>query len=200
MTEKLRNSRLAAGFPRVSSSFQPARCRHPFGPRECSKVMRCLLHPLLHPRTIPIGESHLTMMCCIRYGAEDQRGRLLSSSHRLIVSSFHVSSAHRLIVSSSHLLLTAVTSSSSHCRHIVAFSHLHIISSPHTTNSVSQSHRLIVSSSHLLIVPSSSTINNSSSPHRPFVSSTHRHTVTSSQLRIISSPSHTIARPHRLVV
>ena len=138
-------------------------------------------------------------MYCIRYGAEDQRGRLLSSSHRLIVSSFHVSSAHRLIVSSSHFI-TAVTSSSSHCRHIVAFSHLHIISSPHTTNSVSQSHRLIVSSSHLLIVPSSSTINNSSSPHRPFVSSTHRHTVTSSQLRIISSPSHTIARPHRLVV
>lgn len=119
-------------------------------------------------------------MYCIRYGAEDQRGRLLSSSHRLIVSSFHVSSAHRLIVSSSHLLLTAVTSSSSHCRHIVASSHLHVISSPHTTNNVSQSHRLIVSSSHLLIAPSSSTINNSSSPLRLIDSSSHCHIVSAS--------------------
>ena len=196
MTEKLRNSRLAAGFPRVSSSFQPARCRHPFGPRECSKVMRCLLHPLLHPRAIPIDEC--ISQLCIASGMAPKISAAVFS-HRPIVSSSHRSMSHRLIVSSSHRRILSLPSHR-HLRTAVTSSHSLIFTSSHRRTPPTVSHSLIVSSSLRLIFSSSHPRAPSTIPHRPFVSSTHRHTVTSSQLRIISSPSHTIARPHRLVV
>ena len=168
------------------------------------------LHPLLHPRTIPIDELHLTIMCCIRYGAEDQRGRLVSSSPSSHLSSSHVSSAHRVIVSSSHRRIFSLPS---HCRifalpshrriipsshrrilHAVPSSHRLIFTSSHRRTPSTMPHRLIVPSSHLLIIPSSNTINNASSSHRLIDSPSHRLSFASSHRR---TPSRMF---HRLVV
>ena len=197
MTELAENFWLAAGFPRVSSSFRPARCRHPFGPRECSKVMRCLFHPLLHPCAIPIVE-YISQLCVASGMAPKISAAVFS--HRPIVSSSHRSMSHRLIVSSSHRRIFFSLPSHRHLRTAVTSSYPLIFTSSHRRTPRTMSHSPIVSSSLRLIFSSPHPRAPSSIPHRPFVSSTHRHTVTSPQLRIISSPSHTIARPHRLVV
>ena len=61
------------------------------------------LHPLSHPRTILIGELHLTLM------APNISAAVLSHRlQRLIVPSSHVSSSHRLIVSSLGIALDLV--------------------------------------------------------------------------------------------
>ena len=157
-----------------------------FGPRECSKVMRCLLHPLLHPRAIPIDEC--ISQLCIASGMAPKISAAVFS-HRPIVSSSHRSMSHRLIVSSSHRRILSLPSHR-HLRTAVTSSHSLIFTSSHRRTPPTVSHSLIVSSSLRLISSSSHPRAPSTIPHRLIAPSSHRLIVTPSHRLSFASSHH----------
>ena len=137
----------AVPFQHFPAAFELARCRHQFGAREYSKVMRCAMPPSTPCCThAPSRLTSCISQLCVASGMAPKISAAVLS-HRLHRLISHRPMSHRLIVSSSHRriaasphLFTAVTLS--HLRTAVTSSHHPIISSSHITR------RPIVASSH----------------------------------------------------